>query len=184
MGATVTVTEVNPIRAIEAKMDGFSVLRFAEAVPFGDLFVTCTGQTGVIRKEHFLRMKDGAVLANAGHFDVEIDASALRAIVRPTQVRPDVERFDIAGKRIFLLTKGRVVNLVAAQGHPPEVMDLSFANQLLSILHLASNHNKMEKKLYDVPEKLDELVARYALHAMDIRIDKLTEQQRRYQASR
>lgn len=183
MGAIVTVTEVDPVKAIEAKMDGFMVSRLSDAAPAGDIFVTCTGQTGVIRKEHFLKMKDGAVLANAGHFDVEIDAGTLYAIGRPVQVRPNVERFDVNGKRLFLLSKGRVVNLVAAEGHPPEVMALSFANQLLSILHVAKNHGKMQARIYVVPEKIDDQVARYALDAMGITIDKMTKEQKRYQAS-
>jgi adenosylhomocysteinase len=183
MGAVVTVTEVDPVRAIEAKMDGFAVSRLSEAASAGDVFVTCTGQTGVIRREHFLKMKDGAILANAGHFDVEIDARAFYALGRPAQVRPNVERIVANGKRLFLLSKGRVVNLVAAEGHPPEVMALSFANQLLSILHVAKNHDMMEKKVYGVPEKIDEQVARYALDAMGITIDEITKEQRRYQAS-
>jgi adenosylhomocysteinase len=183
MGAIVTVTEVDPVRAIEARMDGFVVSRLSDATPTGDVFVTCTGQTGVIRKEHFLKMKDGAVLANAGHFDIEIDCGALYAICRPVQVRPNVERFTINGKRLFLLSKGRVVNLVAAEGNQPEVMALSFANQLLSILHIAKNHCKMERKVHGVPEKLDELVAMHALDAMGIKIDEMTKEQRRYKAS-
>lgn len=167
MGTNVTVTEVDPVRAIEARMDGFAVSRLSDAAPVGDVFITCTGQTGVIRKEHFLKMKDGAVLANAGYFDVEIDAGALHAIGRHAQVRPNVERFDINGKRLFLIAKGRVANLVAAEGHPPEVMALSFANQLLSIMHVAKNHHdRMEAGIYAVPEKIDDQVAVYALDAM------------------
>jgi adenosylhomocysteinase len=183
MGAIVTVTEVDPIKAIEAKMDGFEVMRLSDAAPAGDIFVTCTGQTGVIRKEHFLKMKDAAILANAGHFDVEIDTESLYAIShrRPLQINPNIERFDVInGKRLFLLSKGRVVNLVAAEGHPPEVMALSFANQLLSILHIAKNHEKMEVKIHSVPEKIDEEVGSYALDAMGIRIDEMTEEQKRY----
>jgi adenosylhomocysteinase len=183
MGAIVTVTEVDPVRAIEARMDGFMVSRLSDTASAGDVFVTCTGQRGVIRREHFLKMKDGAVLANAGHFDVEIDARALYAISRPVQVRPNVERFNVNGKKLFLLSKGRVVNLVAAEGHPPEVMALSFANQLLSILHVAKNHGSMERKVYGVPEKIDGQVARYALDAMGIKIDEMTKAQRRYQES-
>jgi adenosylhomocysteinase len=152
-------------------------------VPAGDVFVTCTGQTGVIKKKHFLKMKDGAVLANAGHFDVEIDADALYAIGRPAQVMPNVERFIVDGKRLFLLSRGRVVNLVAAEGHPPEVMAMSFANQLLSILHVAKHYDKMEKKVHAVPERIDELVAVYALDDMGIKIDEMTTEQKRYQAS-
>jgi adenosylhomocysteinase len=180
MGAIVTVTEVDPVKAIEARMDGFVVSRLSDAAPAADVFVTCTGQTGVIRKEHFLKMKDGAILANAGHFDVEIDVGGLG---RPAQVRPNVERFDVGGKRLFLLSKGRVVNLVAAEGHPPEVMALSFANQLLSILHVAKNHGRMERKVLAVPEKMDGQVAEYALDAMGITIDEMTKEQRRYQES-
>jgi len=183
MGAIVTVTELDPVRAIEAKMDGFAVSRLSDAVPDGDIFITCTGQTGVIRKEHFLKMKDGAVLANAGHFDVEIDTKALYSIIRPVHARSNVERFDINSKSLFLLSKGRVVNLVAAEGHPSEVMALSFANQLLSILHIAKNHNKMERKVHCVPKKLDELVASYALDSMGIKIDEMTKEQRSYQTS-
>src|SRR5919197_4340386 len=172
MGAIVTVTEVDPIKAIEAKMDGFEVMRMSDAAPSGDIFVTCTGQTCVIRKEHFLKMKDAAILANAGHFDVEIDTKGLYAISRrPLRITPNIERFDVNGRRLFLLSKGRVVNLVAAEGHPPEVMALSFANQLLSILYIAKNHDKMEPKVHDVPEKIDSDVARYALDAMDVKVD-------------
>ncbi|MEO9363949.1 MAG: adenosylhomocysteinase [Nitrososphaera sp.] len=186
MGAAVTVTEVDPVKALEARMDGFEVTTLLDAAPRGDLFVTCTGQTGVIRKEHFARMKDGAILANTGHFDVEIDASYLYSTTaKPEEVRPGVERFDIAGgkKKLYLLSKGRVVNLVAAEGHPPEVMALSFANQLMSILHVAKNHEKMERKVYGVPDEIDRAVAKGALDAMGVRIDEMTEEQKRYQDS-
>jgi adenosylhomocysteinase len=183
MGAIVTVTEVDPVRAIEAKMDGFIVSKLVDAVPAGDIFVTCTGQTGVVKKEHLLKMKDGAILANAGHFDVEIDVGALYEIGKPVQVRPNVERIVAGGKKLFLLSKGRVVNLVAAEGNQPEVMALSFANQLLSILHVAKNHGKMERRVYAVPENIDGQVARYALDAMGITIDEMTEEQERYRAS-
>jgi adenosylhomocysteinase len=185
MGAAVTVTEVDPVKALEAKMDGFEVTTLLAAAPHGDLFVTCTGQTGVIRKEHFARMKDGAILANTGHFDVEIDAPYLYSSAKPEEVRPGVERFDITGgkKKLYLLAKGRVVNLVAAEGHPPEVMALSFANQLMSILYVAKNHEKMERKVYGVPEEIDIAVAKGALDAMGVRIDEMTEEQKRYQNS-
>lgn len=185
LGAIVTVTEVDPVRALEAKMDGFNVKRLSEVVSYGDLFVTCTGQIGVIRKEHFAKMKDGAILANAGHFDVEIDVSYLYSLDRrPGQVRPNVEQFIVKGnKKLFLISKGRVVNLVAAEGHPPEVMALSFANQLLSILFIAKNYSKMEAKVYDVPKKIDDDVAKYALEVMDIKIDAMTKEQKRYLSS-
>jgi adenosylhomocysteinase len=196
MGAIVTVTEVDPIKALEAKMDGFDVTTLADAAPHGDLFITCTGQTGVIRREHIERMKDGAILANTGHFDVEIDVSYLYSLHSakkgrnkkedeedddgPKEVRPGVERFDVAGKKIYLLSKGRVVNLVAAEGHSPEVMALSFANQLLSILYISKNYQDMERKVYDVPEEIDIQVANSALEAMGIKIDKVTKEQRNY----
>jgi adenosylhomocysteinase len=183
MGAIVTVTEVDPVRALEAKMDGFEVTRLTDAAPAGDIFVTCTGQTGVIRKEHFAKMKDDAMLANAGHFNVEIDADYLYGSSRPVQVRPNVERFNVNGKKLFLLSEGRVVNLVAAEGHPPEVMALSFANQLLSILHVAKNHSRMKPVVHGVPEKIDSDVAKYALDAMGVRIDAMTKEQRHYRDS-
>jgi adenosylhomocysteinase len=182
MGAIVTVTEVDPVRALEAKMDGFEVTTLLEAAPRGDLFITCTGQTDVIRKEHFAKMKDGAILANTGHFDVEIDASYLYSKARPREVRPGVECFVINGKKLYLLSRGRVVNLVAAEGHPPEVMALSFANQLLSILYVAKNLKKLEKKVLGVPEEIDDAVARGALAAMGVKIDEITDAQRRYQS--
>ncbi len=181
MGASVTVTEVDPVKALEARMDGFSVAPLATAAGHGDLFITCTGQTGVIRKEHFEKMKDGAILANTGHFDVEIDASYLYRNSRPVEVGPNVERFEINGKKLYLLSKGRVVNLVAGEGHPPEVMALSFANQLASILHIAKNYKKMEKKVYPVPGDIDERVARLALEAMGLKIDRLSLRQKKYQ---
>ena len=185
LGATVIVTEVDRIKAIEAKMDGFEVMRMADAASVGDVFITCTGQTSVIRKEHFLKMKNGVILANAGHFDVEIDTESLRSIsyYSPMQINPNIERFDVNGKRLFLLSKGRVVNLVAGEGHPPEVMALSFANQLLSILYIAKNHDKMEVKVHSVPEQIDQDVGGYALDSMGIRIDQMTEEQKRYQQS-
>jgi adenosylhomocysteinase len=185
MGAIVTVTEVDPIKAIEAKMDGFEVMPMLDAAPAGDIFVTCTGQTSVIRKEHFVKMKDAAILANAGHFDVEIDTKSLYGIssCQPVQINPNIERFDVNGRRLFLLSKGRVVNLVAAEGHPPEVMALSFANQLLSILYIAKNHDKMEVKVHGVPEQIDQDVGSYALDSMDIRIDQMIEEQEHYQHS-
>jgi adenosylhomocysteinase len=181
MGASVTVTEIDPVRALEARMDGFAVTKIADAAAHGDIFITCTGQTGVIQKEHFLKMKDGAILANAGHFDVEIDAAYLYSnCKRPKDARPGVEQFNVNGKKLYILSKGRVANLVLADGNSPEVMALSFANQLLSILHIAKNHAKMEAKVYDVPPAMDDKVARYALASMDIGIDSLTPEQRRY----
>ena len=180
MGASVTITEVDPVRALEARMDGYAVEKMSRAARHGDIFITCTGQSGVIRKEHFQKMKDDAMLANAGHFDVEIDAAYLYSKYKPVEVRPGVERFTINGKKLYLLSKGRVANLVLADGNSPEVMALSFANQLLSILHIAKNHSKMENKVYEVPPAIDEKIASYALAAMGLEIDKLTPDQKRY----
>jgi adenosylhomocysteinase len=164
-------------------MDGFTVRRLLDVAASGDIFITCTGQTDVITGEHIKRMKNGAVLANAGHFDVEIDVNYIysqnHSIVL---VRPNVEAITISGKRIFLLSKGRVINLIGAEGHPPEVMALSFANQLLSIIFISSNYAKMQNQTYDVPVEIDLSVANYALKAMDIKIDSMTERQLLYRS--
>jgi adenosylhomocysteinase len=181
MGAIVTVTEVDPIKALEAHMDGFNVNRLSNVAQSADIFITCTGQTHVIREEHIKKMKDGAMLANAGHFDVEIDVNYIyRQGGSPITVRPNVESITIDGKRIFLLSKGRVVNLIGAEGHPPEIMALSFANQLLSIIFICNNHGKMQKRTYDVPKEIDVSVAKYALESMNIKIDSMTERQISY----
>lgn len=184
MGAKVIVTEVDPVKALEAHMDGFMVMPMIEACKYADLIITATGQTNVVREEHFKVMKDKAILANAGHFDVEINIKWLENnAVNKRQVRDYVEEYYINGKRIYLLTKGRVVNLVAAEGHPPEVMALSFTNQLLSILYIAKNYDKMNKKVYKVPDEIDKEVALTALDAMNIKIDELTEEQIEYARS-
>jgi adenosylhomocysteinase len=181
MGAIVTVTEINPIKAIEANMDGFNVKRLYDAVSIGDIFITCTGQTNVIRKEHIKKMKCGAILTNAGHFDREIDIKYLHSQDKsPVTVRTNIDCFKILGKKIYLVSKGRVVNLVGAEGHPPEVMALSFANQIMSIIFLSKNYSKMDNKVYSVPSEIDLSVARYALAAMNIEIDTMTDSQRLY----
>jgi adenosylhomocysteinase len=181
MGAIVTITEIDPIKALEAHMDGFDVKRLSNVAAIGDIFITCTGQTHVIRREHFLKMKNNSILANAGHFDVEIDIRYLQSQdSSPTTIRPNVECYNILNKRVFLLCKGRVVNLVGAEGHPSEVMDLSFANQLLSILDISKNYLKMDNTVYDVPTRIDSTVANYALDAMNIEIDTMTDEQRKY----
>jgi adenosylhomocysteinase len=181
MGAIVTVTEVDPIKALEAHMDGFNVNRLSNVAASADMFITCTGQTHVIREEHIKKMKNGAMLANAGHFDVEIDVNYVYTQGRsPIMVRPNVESITIDGKRIFLLSKGRVVNLIGAEGHPPEIMALSFANQLLSIIFICNNHAKMEKHTYDVPKEIDVNIAKYALESMNIKIDSMTQRQISY----
>jgi adenosylhomocysteinase len=181
MGAIVTVTEINPIKAIEANMDGFNVKRLYDAVSIGDIFITCTGQTNVIRKEHIKKMKCGAILTNAGHFDREIDIKYLYSQDKsPVTVRTNIDCFKILGKKIYLVSKGRVVNLVGAEGHPPEVMALSFANQIMSIIFLSKNYSKMDNKVYTVPSEIDLSVAKYALAAMNIEIDTMTDSQRLY----
>jgi adenosylhomocysteinase len=181
MGAIITITEIDPIKAIEANMDGFNVKRLSDVVSIGDIFITCTGQTHVIREEHIKKMKSGAILANAGHFDIEIDTKYLYSQDKsPASVRVDIDCFNIVGKKIYLISKGRVVNLVGAEGHPPEVMALSFANQLLSIIFISKNYHKMENKIYNVPSEIDQSVAKYALDSMNIEIDKMTKTQRLY----
>ncbi len=181
MGAIVTVTEINPIKAIEANMDGFNVKPLYDAVSIGDIFITCTGQTNVIRKEHIKKMKCGAILTNAGHFDREIDIKYLYSQDKsPVTVRTNIDCFKILGKKIYLVSKGRVVNLVGAEGHPPEVMALSFANQIMSIIFLSKNYSKMDNKVYSVPSEIDLSIAKYALAAMNIEIDTMTDSQRLY----
>jgi len=181
LGAKVTVTEVNPIKALEAYMDGFNVSRIKDVAGVGDFFITCTGQTSVIRQEHIDQMKDGAFIANAGHFDVEIDIDYLHTKDKfPKQVRPYVQSFNVGGKKVNLVSNGRVINLVGAEGHPPEVMALSFANQLLSIIYLAKNYKKMQNRLYSVPSTIDNKIAEYALDSFSVEIDKLTREQIAY----
>ena len=185
MGSKVTVTEINPVKALEAHMDGFEVMPMADAAKIGDIFVTCTGMTSVIRKEHMLAMKDGAVLGNVGHFDVEIDSDFLLSKSKSVrEVRPNLDECILnKGKKIFLISKGRVANLVATEGHPPEVMAQSFSNQILSILYILKNHKKMENKIIKVPEELDTQIAIDALKAMNVKIDKLTKEQVKYMNS-
>jgi len=182
MGARVIVVEADPIRALEAVMDGFDVMSMDEAAPIGDLFVTATGNTSVIRKEHMLKMKDGAILANAGHFNVEVRVDHLEEIaVAKRQVRPYTTEYRLPdGRRLYLLAEGRLVNLVAAEGHPSEVMDMSFANQALALLYLKDNAPNLQPRVYKVPREQDEMVARLKLEAMGISIEELTEEQRRY----
>ena len=179
MGCRVLVTEVDPVKALEAHMDGFDVMPMSQACKTGDIFITCTGMSSVITKRHIIGMKDGAILGNVGHFDVEIDSDfLLKSKVR--QVRPNLDECIIHGKRIYLIGKGRLANLVAAEGHPPEVMAQSFSNQILSILYILKNHKKMGRKITDVPDEIDKQVAADALKAMGVKIDRLTAQQKRY----
>lgn len=185
LSAKVIVTEVDPIKALEAHMDGFAVMTVKEAAKVGDIFVTATGQTGVIRGEHMEGMKDGAILANAGHFDVEVDTKYLRSNSKSRRVvRNNLEEYTLKnGKKLYLIGEGRIANLVAAEGHPPEVMALSFSNQLLSIIYITENHSKMPKAVQDVPRDIDSQVAVNALEAIGVRIDKQTEEQVKYARS-
>ncbi|MEM2322212.1 MAG: adenosylhomocysteinase, partial [Candidatus Bathyarchaeia archaeon] len=181
MGANVIVTEINPIRALEAVMDGFQVMPMNEAASIGDIFVTVTGNINVIRMEHMLKMKDGVILANSGHFNVEISIPDLEKIsVSKRTIRPNLEEYTLKnGRKIYLLAEGRLVNLAAAEGHPSEVMDMSFSNQALCVEYLAKNPG-LEPKIYDVPKEIDETVARLKLKSMGIEIDEITEEQKMY----
>lgn len=185
LGALTIVTEVDPFRALEARMDGFDVMPMDEAARIGDFFITATGQYHVIRREHIEAMKDGVILANAGHFDVEIDVEALREMaVTSREVRPHLREFTLkGGKRIYLIGEGRIANLVAAEGHPPEVMSLSFSNQLLSAVHIAKGKIGQEPRLLNVPEEIDRRVAATTLQVMGVRIDQPTEEQVKYRES-
>jgi adenosylhomocysteinase len=185
LGANVVVTEVDPIRALEAAMEGYRVMDMMEAAKIGDIFITTTGCKDIITAEHFNVMKDGTILANAGHFDVEIDVKALRDGAAATKVaRQSVEEFKMKnGKRLYLLAEGRLVNLAAADGHPAEVMDMSFANQALASEHLLRNKAKLEPKVYPVPIEMDREIARLWLESHGITIDSLTQEQLEYLSS-
>jgi adenosylhomocysteinase len=182
MGANVIVTEVDPLPALEAVMDGFRVMPMAEAAKIGDVFVTLTGDINVVDKHHFTEMKDGAIVANSGHFNVEINIPALEKMANEKcLVRPFVEQYLLDdGRSINILGEGRLINLAAAEGHPASVMDMSFANQALSLEYMTRNAESLEKKVYSVPEEIDHDIARLKLEAMDIRIDVLTEEQITY----
>jgi len=184
MGARVVVTEVKPVRALEAVMDGFEVMPIAEAAKIGDVFVTITGDKNVIDKEHFKVMKDGAILANSGHFNVEINIPALEKLSRKKEtIRPFVEQYTLQnGKKIFLLGEGRLINLAAAEGHPAAVMDMSFANQALCMEYIVKNGGKLPVKVYSVPDEIDKQVAQLKLDSMGIKIDTLTPEQAAYLA--
>ncbi|HLJ87377.1 MAG TPA: adenosylhomocysteinase [Candidatus Angelobacter sp.] len=185
MGADVIVTEIDPVKAIEAVMDGFRVMSMGEAAKIGDFFVTVTGNKNVISREHFEHMKNGAVVANSGHFNVEIDIPGLEKMASSKrQTREFVDEYAMKdGRKIYLLGEGRLINLAAAEGHPASVMDMSFANQALSCEYLVKNHKSLERKVYAVPEDLDKKVARLKLEAMGIKIDRLTPEQEEYLAS-
>ncbi len=185
MGADVVVTEVDPLKGLEAVMDGFRVLPMGDAAKIGDFFITVTGNLKVIRSEHFAAMKDGAIVCNSGHFNVELDIPGLESLARKRrQVRNGVEEFTLKnGRRVSLLGEGRLVNLATAEGHPSSVMDMSFANQALAAEYLVKKHKKLEKKVYPVPAHIDKEIARLKLAGMGLQIDKLTATQKKYLAS-
>jgi adenosylhomocysteinase len=185
LGAQVIVTEVEPVRALEAVMDGFRVMPIVEAAKLGDVFVTITGDINVIDKAALAVIKDGAIMANSGHFDVEINLPALRGMTsNKKQIRTSVEEYTLKdGRRLYLLAEGRVVNLAAAEGHPATVMDMSFANQALCLEHLVKNKGKLKTSVYPVPEEIDKQVARLKLESMGVSIDTLTPEQKKYLAS-
>jgi adenosylhomocysteinase len=185
MGASVIVTEVSPLKALEAVMDGYRVMPISEAAEVGDIFCTVSGNVNVIRKEHFLKMKDGAIIANSGHFNVELDLDGLREVTKSQRkIRDFVEEFQLKqGQKVYLLGEGRLINLASAEGHPSSVMDMSFANQALASEHLVKHHRTLGKKVYPVPLEIDQEIARIKLLSMGIEIDRLTKEQSLYLAS-
>jgi adenosylhomocysteinase len=185
MGSHVAIVEVDPVRALEALMDGFQVMTVGQAAPWGELFITATGNINVFRREHFEAMRDGALMANSGHFDAELDLRALREMAEGNvrEVRDNVQEFDVGGKRLNLVAEGRLVNLGAAEGHPASVMDMSFANQALSAEYVVRHHDELEARVYVVPEAIDQEVARLKLAALGITLDAMTPEQADYVAS-
>ncbi|HUJ68544.1 MAG TPA: adenosylhomocysteinase, partial [Syntrophorhabdales bacterium] len=185
LGAQVIVAEIDPLRALEALMDGFEVMEMREAAKIGDIFVTVTGDIHVLRKEHFDRMKDGAIVCNSGHFNVEVDITALEAMkTGKRRLRPFLDEYTVAGgKRLFLLGEGRLINLAAAEGHPSEVMDMSFANQSLCAEYVWRKGRSLEKRVYGVPGEIDRQVAMLKLQTRGVSIDKLTREQKKYLSS-
>ena len=185
LGADVVITEINPTRALEAVMDGFRVMTMEEAARIGDVFCTVTGNKNVIRREHFEAMKNGAIVSNSGHFNVEIDIPALEGLAKAKRTtRPMVEEYTLRdGRTINLLGEGRLINLASAEGHPPSVMDMSFADQALSVEYLVKNHKDLPKQVFPVPAPLDQRVAKLKLESMGIHVDKLTPEQEEYLAS-
>ena len=185
LGSQVIITEVEPVRALEAVMDGYQVMPLIEAAKMGDIFITTTGDKNAIDQVHLKAMKDGAILANSGHFNVEINIPALESLTRSQRrIRPLVSEYTLKdGRRLYLLAEGRLVNLAAGEGHPASVMDMSFANQALCLEYMAKNRGRLEIKVHPVPEEIDKEVARLKLDAMGINIDRLTPQQKKYLTS-
>jgi adenosylhomocysteinase len=185
LGGRVIVTEIDPMKALEAVMDGYEVMPIAKAAPLGDIFVTLTGDIHVIRKEHFAKMKDGAVVANSGHFNVELDLEGLKKLSKKVRnIRDFVQEYTLrTGRKVFVLGEGRLINLAAAEGHPASVMDMSFANQALAAEYVTKNHKSLRKKVYSVPEDIDNEIARLKLKAIGVAIDTLTAEQKHYLSS-
>ncbi len=185
MGANVIITEINPLRALEAVMDGYRVMPISEAAEIGDIFCTVSGNVNVIRKDHFLKMKDGAIIANSGHFNVELDLVGLDELTSSRRkIRDFVEEFHLNnGRKVYLLGEGRLINLASAEGHPSSVMDMSFANQALAAEYLVRQNTNLEKRVYPVPSEIDQEIARMKLLSMGIQIDQLTEEQKQYLTS-
>jgi adenosylhomocysteinase len=182
-GALVIVTEIDPIRALEAAMDGFQVMPMAEAAPIGDIFITVTGNAGIVRGEHFEVMKDGAVVCNSGHFDVELDLVALKKLSAKvvSDVRQHVDEYQLKnGRRVYVLGQGRLVNLAAAEGHPPSVMDMSFATQALATEYCLQQKGKLKPAVHTLPVELEQYVAGHKLESMGVTIDELTSEQKAY----
>lgn len=182
MGAIVVVTEIDPLHALEAVMDGFQVMKMADAAAVGDIFITVTGDCNVVDEHHFAKMKNGAMVANSGHFDVEINLKGLKKMssIEPRLVRPFVEEYKVDGRSIYVLGEGRLINLAAAEGHPASVMDMSFANQALGAEFMIRNGKTMSPQVYRIPEEVDKEIARIKLEAMGVQIDQLTPEQERY----
>jgi adenosylhomocysteinase len=185
MGAKVIITEVDPLRALEAVMDGYQVMPMAKAAPIGDFFCTLTGDIHVLRREHFLAMKDGAIVSNSGHFNVEVNLESLAEITRSRrEIREFVEEFTLKdGRRIYVLGEGRLINLAAAEGHPSSVMDMSFANQALCSEFMVKNASSLKREVYSVPMEIDKAIAKLKLASMQVDIDELTEEQEKYLSS-
>ena len=185
MASRVIIVEVSPLRALEATMDGYEVMRISDAAKIGDVFVTTTGNTSVIRREHFVLMKDGAIVANSGHFNVEIDIPALEKLSKSKiRIRDFVDEYILRdGRKIYLLGEGRLINLAAAEGHPAQVMDMSFANQALSVEYIVKHHRQLKRMVYKVPENIDKNIAYLKLKSLGVKIDTLTKEQKKYLAS-
>jgi len=183
MGASIIVCEVDPLRALQAHMDGFKVMPLLNAAKIGDIFVTVTGNKNVISFDHMKNMKDGVILANAGHFNAELELDTLEKYAKKTKIRPSMDQYNLDGKRLFVLGEGRLINLAAAEGHPSEIMALSFMNQALAMEYIVKNKGKLQSKVYVLPEEIDNSIALVHLQSLGIEIDTLTAEQKKYLSS-